>query len=115
LPYEITFSQSHSDFLAAGLPIDSYTQGHFMHHTNLSNLSVVQTIFAIAALFLVLYLYFLPTITAIKRNSPHKAAVIILNVLFGFTLFGWIIALVLASKQPQPVMIVYNSPPPPPR
>ena len=69
-----------------------------MHHTHLSNLSPIQMIFAVAALFLVLYIYFLPAITAIKRNSPHKAAVIILNLLFGVTLLGWIIALVLASK-----------------
>ena len=86
-----------------------------MHHTNLNNLTPVETLIALAALFLVLFLYFLPTITAIKRNSPHKTAVVILNLLFGFTLLGWIIALVLASKQPQPVVVVYNTPPPPPR
>jgi hypothetical protein len=57
--------------------------------------------------------YFLPTIMAIKRNSPHKVAVVILNIFFGVTLFGWIIALVLASKQPQPVVVVYNTPPSP--
>jgi uncharacterized membrane protein len=72
------------------------------HHANLSNFTPIQTIFAIAALFLVLYIYFLPTITAIRRNSPHKAAVVIVNILFGVTLIGWIVALVLASKQPQP-------------
>jgi hypothetical protein len=48
-----------------------------------------------------------------KRNSPHTTAVVILNIFFGVTLFGWIIALVLASKQPQPVVVVYNTPPPP--
>lgn len=85
-----------------------------MHHTNLSNLSPIQMIFAVAALFLVLYIYFLPIITAIKRNSPHKAAVIILNVLFGVTLLGWIVALVLACKQSQPVVVVYNAPRPGP-
>jgi uncharacterized membrane protein YjfL (UPF0719 family) len=84
-----------------------------MHHTHLSNLSPIQMIFAVAALFLVLYIYFLPTITAIKKNSPYKTAAIIVNVLFGVTLLGWVLALVLASKQPrQPVIVVYNSPPP---
>jgi len=84
-----------------------------MHHTHLGNLTPIQTIIALAALFLVLYIYFLPTITAIKRNSPHKVAVIIINFLFGVTLLGWVIALVLASKQPQHVIIVHNAPPPP--
>jgi uncharacterized membrane protein len=84
-----------------------------MHHTHLSNLSPFETIIAFTALFLVLYVYFLPTITAIKRNSPYKTAAITVNVLFGVTLLGWIIALVLASKHPQPVVVVYNAPPPP--
>jgi uncharacterized membrane protein YjfL (UPF0719 family) len=83
-----------------------------MRHTHLSNLSPIQMIFAVAALFLVLYIYFLPTITAIKKNSPYKTAAIIVNVLFGVTLLGWVLALVFASKQP-PVIIVHNAPPPP--
>jgi hypothetical protein len=78
----------------------------------LSNLTPIQTIIALAALFLILYIYFLPTITAMKRNGPHRVAVIIVNFLFGFTLLGWVIALVLASKQPQPVIIVHYPPPP---
>ncbi|MBZ5503853.1 MAG: superinfection immunity protein [Acidobacteriia bacterium] len=84
-----------------------------MHHTNLHNLTPIEWIIAIAALFLVLYIYFLPTIIAIRKNSPYKAAAIIVNILFGVTLLGWIIALVLASKQPQQVVVVYNTPPPP--
>ena len=84
-----------------------------MHHTNLHNLTPIETIIAFAALFLVLYIYFLPTITAIRKNSPYKAAAIIVNIMFGVTILGWIIALILASKQPQPIIVVYNGPPPP--
>lgn len=83
-----------------------------MHHANLSNLTPIQTIIALAALFLVLYIYFLPTIMAIRRNSPYKAAAIIVNILFGVTLLGWIFALILASKHSQPVVVAYNTPPP---
>lgn len=82
-----------------------------MHHTHTHSFTPIETIFALAALFLVLYLYFLPTITAIKRNSPYKAAAIIVNILFGVTLVGWIVALILASKQQQTVVVT----PPPPR
>lgn len=84
-----------------------------MHHTQLQNLPLSQMIILVIALFLVLAFYFLPTIMAIKRKSPHTAAVVIINFLFGFTLVGWIIALVLASKHSQPVVVVYNNPPPP--
>ncbi|HET9285566.1 MAG TPA: superinfection immunity protein [Candidatus Angelobacter sp.] len=82
-----------------------------MHHTPLQNLPLSQMIILVIALFCVLAFYFLPTIMAIKRKSPHTTAVVILNFFFGFTLIGWIIALVLASKQPQPMVVVYNSPP----
>jgi len=83
------------------------------HHTHLSNLTPIETIFGVAALFLILYIYFLPTVTAIRRNSPHKTAVVIVNIFFGVTIIGWVFALLLASKQPQPVVVVYNTPPPP--
>jgi RsiW-degrading membrane proteinase PrsW (M82 family) len=83
------------------------------HHTQLQSLPLSQVIVLVIALFCVLAFYFLPTIMAIKRKSPHTTAVVIINFFFGLTLVGWIIALVLASKQPQPVVIVYNGPPPP--
>jgi len=83
-----------------------------MHHTQLQNLPLSQMIILVIALFLVLAFYFLPTIMAIKRKSPRTAAVVIINFLFGFTLVGWIVALVLASKQPQQVVVIYNGPPP---
>lgn len=83
-----------------------------MHHHTLSNLTPIEMIIGFVALFLFLYIYFLPIITAIKRNSPHKTAVVIVNIFFGVTLIGWLVALLLASKQPQQVVIVYNSPPP---
>jgi Superinfection immunity protein len=82
------------------------------HHTQLQNLPLSQVIVLVIALFCVLAFYFLPTIMAIKRKSPHTFAVIILNIFFGVTLIGWIFALVLATKQPQPVIVVYNNPPP---
>ena len=83
-----------------------------MHHTHLSNLPPIQMFFLIAVLFIGLAVYFYPTIHAIRRNSQHTTAVVILNVFFGFTLIGWIVALLLATKQPQ-VVIVYNPPRPP--
>jgi len=87
-----------------------------VHHTHASNLTPGQAVLAVIVLFCALAFYFLPTIMALKKNSPHKVAVIILNIFFGFTVVGWIVALVLGSKQPQPAVIVHNMPPPqPPR
>jgi len=84
-----------------------------MHHPQLQNLTLSQMVLLLIALFLVLAFYFLPTIIAIRRKSPHTTAVAILNFFLGVTLLGWIIALVLASKR-QAVVVVYNAPPPQP-
>ena len=39
-------------------------------------------------------LYFLPAITANNRNHKDKKAILLLNVIFGWTALGWIVALV---------------------
>jgi RsiW-degrading membrane proteinase PrsW (M82 family) len=72
-----------------------------MHHTELTNLPPLQAAILCITLLMLFVLYLLPTIVAIKRNSPHTLAVVIVNFLFGFTFVGWIVALVLASKQLQ--------------
>ena len=38
--------------------------------------------------------YFLPSIFAWTRNHPSKWGIIALNILLGWTLLGWIIALI---------------------
>lgn len=49
-------------------------------------------------------IYFIPTMIAGSRNTVHKLAIIALNLLLGWTLFGWVGALLLAiadDKQPR--------------
>lgn len=60
------------------------------------------------ALGVVLCLYFLPTIIALKRNSPKTAAVVILNLFLGVTAVGWIVALFLAFKKPDQIIIHHH-------
>ena len=38
--------------------------------------------------------YFVPSIVALMRHHPSKGAIIALNILLGWTLLGWIGALV---------------------
>jgi hypothetical protein len=42
-------------------------------------------------------LYFLPTIVALNRHLPWTTAIIILNVLLGWTVLGWVGALVWSA------------------
>ena len=51
--------------------------------------------------FLAVILYFLPTVVAFCHNSEKTAAIGALNLLLGWTLVGWVLALVwaLADKK----------------
>jgi uncharacterized membrane protein YhaH (DUF805 family) len=62
----------------------------------------------------VMLIYFLPTIIAVFRKSPKTGLVVILNLFFGLTVVGWILALIFAFKEPDRVVYVYEQPPPPP-
>ena len=41
-------------------------------------------------------IYFLPTLVAQSRNNPAGCAIAVINIFFGWTLLGWVIALVWA-------------------
>lgn len=47
-------------------------------------------------------LYFIPSVVAWKRNHPQKTPIIALNVLLGWTLLGWVGALVWSLSTPNP-------------
>lgn len=59
----------------------------------------------IYAIVLVL-LYFTPTITAVMRKNHNSIAIFVLNLLLGWTLIGWIIALIWAYKVPTTERII---------
>ena len=48
--------------------------------------------------------YFLPSIVALARSKRDSAAILILNLLLGWTAIGWIIALVWSLKADVPVI-----------
>jgi hypothetical protein len=52
-----------------------------------------------------LLMYFLPTILAIARSKRDLIAILVLNLLLGWTFIGWIIALVWALKQDAPFAV----------
>ncbi|MCE3262651.1 MAG: immunity holin family protein [Pseudoduganella sp.] len=47
-------------------------------------------------------LYFLPTFEAWKKNHTNLAAIALVNVLLGWSLIGWVVAIVWAFKRPEP-------------
>ena len=50
-------------------------------------------------------LYFLPALIAFGRSKRDAGAILVLNFLLGWTMIGWIIALVWALRQDVPVVV----------
>lgn len=50
-------------------------------------------------------LYFLPTIIAVIKSKRDTVAILLLNVFLGWSVIGWIIALVWAAKQDVPAVV----------
>lgn len=50
-------------------------------------------------------LYFLPAIVAFARSKRDAGAILVLNLLLGWTAIGWVIALVWALKQDAPIAV----------
>lgn len=46
---------------------------------------------------LVLAIYFVPTMVALKRGHPQRVAISLLNLLLGWTFVGWVAALVWSA------------------
>ena len=50
-------------------------------------------------------MYFLPCIVAFVRSKRDTASIVLLNFFLGWTMVGWIVALVWAFKTDVPVMV----------
>lgn len=53
----------------------------------------------IGALFLFLIIaamYFVPTIVAVTRHHHQTGAIVVINLLLGWTFIGWVVALAMA-------------------
>lgn len=51
---------------------------------------------------LILAIYATPGFIAYRRRHPSRHAIIAVNVLFGWSVIGWAVALVWALKRQQP-------------
>jgi hypothetical protein len=50
-------------------------------------------------------MYFLPSIVAFARSKRDTAAIVLLNFFLGWTLIGWVVALVWAVKTDAPMVV----------
>ena len=61
-------------------------------------------------LFALFVMYWLPTIVAVARHTPSALGIAALNFFFGWTVIGWIMALVwaLAANPHAQVIVIEN-------
>jgi Superinfection immunity protein len=55
-------------------------------------------------------IHFLPTIIAALRNGRSVVGIFLLNLLLGWTVIGWIIALIWALRDEPKYVMVYPAP-----
>ncbi len=55
---------------------------------------VTKAIIIIIGLMVLIPLYLLPTMLACKRKHHNKTAIILLNILLGWSFLGWVLSLV---------------------
>jgi hypothetical protein len=66
---------------------------------------VLSIFFFFPFLGLLFLLYFLPSIIALARSKRDLLAIFLLNFFLGWSVIGWIVALVWAAKNDAPVMV----------
>jgi hypothetical protein len=66
----------------------------------------MNTLIGLGAIFVLVALavgaYLLPTVIAIVRHAPDLAAVVLINIMLGWCVFGWVVAMVLAVRRAVP-------------
>tara|TARA_R110000772_G_scaffold208623_1_gene319207 strand:- start:786 stop:1109 length:324 start_codon:yes stop_codon:yes gene_type:complete len=73
----------------------------------MGGVSIFQILMLIGVLILV-YIHFLPTIIALKKNHKNKVPIILINIFLGWSLVGWVVALVWATKKAEGVIVENN-------
>ena len=62
------------------------------------------SLFAVVVAF-----YLIPTIIVVKRHHLQKIPIILINILLGWSLIGWVVALVWACMQSKPRVVHINN------
>ncbi len=56
-----------------------------------------------------LFLYFVPSFIAFGRRHPHRLAILLVNLIFGWTLIGWVGTLIWALLTPEDGSINFSA------
>ena len=67
---------------------------------------IASVLLSLVLLALVIAVYFLPTIVAVRTKHRSTTALFLLNLFLGWTIAGWVLALVWAFMKPPKVEVV---------
>lgn len=84
-----------------------YARG--MSHLPAGELNTFGQLVSFAFFPLFLLLYMLPTYEAWKNQHPNLAAVALVNLFLGWTVLGWVVAIVWAFRKAEPVTVSLRS------
>jgi len=62
--------------------------------------SLLMGIFAVAASIVAVAIYFLPSYLAFQRSHEYRWVILVINLVFGASIVGWVISLVWALSGP---------------
>jgi uncharacterized membrane protein YqaE (UPF0057 family) len=60
------------------------------------------TVGMLIIILIVLAVHFLPSVIAFRRGHHNRVAILVLNILLGWTLIGWVVAMVWACTAIRP-------------
>jgi hypothetical protein len=66
------------------------------------SMEVIALLAMIALVLIVLAMYWLPSIIGYYRRTPDIFSVVLTNALLGWTVVGWLVAMVMAARTPAP-------------
>jgi len=61
---------------------------------------VLGILMVIVALVVGVFVYFIPAFVAFSRQHPHRGPILLVNIFAGWTLFGWVAALIWSLASP---------------
>ena len=77
-------------------PVPALAQTYMASHGSHMGLGIVAFVLLVVVGIALIALHFLPGIVATRRHHPNALAIWLINIFFGWTLIGWVIALVWA-------------------
>lgn len=67
------------------------------------NRSSIDRLYMAVIPLLIVFIYFLPTAAAINARTPNFNGIFIMNLFFGWTVAGWVVAMFWAMRRPSAI------------